>query len=281
MTQERHYVPKVGDIVRLRVMSDYTAVGLPYWTRLHATGIDGDRVVCVRSLTGGEEKDGDLVTIPLSSVSAPVGWKERYTIHAAPDKVDEVLAWMKRGIVVRFSQYIGDGSTAYQPMDNSGQPHWKFGEVTDAIAAYQTKDLIQVVKLETVGDAFVPAPCRYCNGSSVHVANKAMDDQTASTKVCEKCGIHTGFSFTEPWHNAWNLSDNGVCPEVNPPGWCWVCRGSGLGCRQISELKGKERKAAIEQLTAKGWKVWYQKEARMWFMERETVVKDFGQEVIA
>lgn len=282
MSQERRYIPTIGARIRLRLYSDYTKLGLPAWTVLHCTDVDGDRVSCIRSLTANGEHDGELVTVPLATLDPPIGWKPRYTIHCAPDKVADVLAWLNRGITVRQSQYIGDGSTAFQPMDNSGQPHWKFGEVTDVIPADQTKELIRVVKLETRYDAGLPTDCRYCDGKGIHTSNPNLEAQTESTATCKHCGLHLGFSFNEPWHEtSWNNPLYVACDHAHKAGECWVCNGTGKGIKYISEYKaGKERKAAIAQLESDGWKIWYEKRGQTWMMERETVVKEWGMDAI-
>ena len=207
----------------------------------------------------------------------------RYTIHCAPDKVTEVLAWMARGITVRQSQYIGDGSTVFQPADNAGQPHWKYGEVIDTLTASETTEFISVVSVESHYDAFLPAPCRYCDNGTHHT-NPALESSTASMRKCKHCGLHLGFSFTESWHHgpngAFGRLDNSQCGHVFTPGSCWVCNGTGQGARYLSEMEPKkERKAAIARLESEGWKVWYQRRGQLWRMERENVVKAFGQEV--
>lgn len=283
MSQERRYIPQIGSRVRMRLFSDYTNLGLPPWTVLHCIGLEGvgdNTVVCQRSLTANGEHDGEIVRVPLSSLDPPCGWQPRYTIHVQPEKVQDVLGWLARGITIRQSQYIGDGSTAFQPMDNSGQPHWKYGEVTDVIPPEDTKDLIRIVMLETEWDAGIPAPCRYCDGTGTHTTNESLEAQTESTATCEFCGVHLGFSFRESWHshsNNYGRADQGQCKHVYPAGACWVCGGNGKGKQCISSIPaGKERKQAIAQLEAQGWKVWYQKRGQVWMMERETVVKEWG-----
>ena len=196
----RIYTPTIGDSIRLKLFSDYTQYNLPAWSKLTCTGIDGNNVVCVQSLTANGAHDGELVTVQLGDISAPIGWKERYSIRVSPDKVSEVLAWLSRGIVVRQSQYIGDGSTAFQPLDNSGAPHWKFGEVTDVLTPEQTTEFVEIVQNEYVYDAFIGAPCQYCNGTGIHTTNPSLEEQTANPATCSNCGVHTGFSFTEPYH---------------------------------------------------------------------------------
>lgn len=265
---ERRYIPPVGARVRLRHMGDYVALGLPAWTMLTIGQL------CNRDLVECYYEPAHITMVPFDYIAPPVGWQPRYTIHAAPDCIDKVLSWLPRGIVVRFSQYIGDGSTAFQPMDNAGTPHWKFTEVTDRIAPEDTKDLIRVVKVET-SEAFLAAPCQYCNGTGIHTSNTALASQTRSNLLCVKCGIHLGFSFEQLWHGY-----DEDCRYIHTPGWCWPCQGSGRGADYIGGIKDrKARAAAVAKLEREGWKVWYRKTGQAWMMERETVVKEWGVEV--
>ena len=48
---------------------------------------------------------------------------------------------------------------------------------------------------------------------------------------------------------------------------------------RLERMKPDQRKAAVKRLEREGWKVWYQRQGGMWRMERETVVKEFGQAV--
>jgi hypothetical protein len=282
MSTERRYIPAIGSRVNLRMLSDWQAVTGDYSSHVMIARelLPDGAVRCELQSTANGVRDGEMLNVPLNRISAPIGWKPRYTIHAAPDKVADVLAWLARGITVRFSRYIGDGSTAFQPADNAGVPHWRFGEVTDTIASEDTRELIRVVKMETVTDAFLPAPCRYCNGSGTHTTNPSLEEQTKDTQTCERCGRHLGFSFTEPWHShvlPGSIHPEAYCNEKRKPGECWVCNGSGLGARYLSEMEPrKERKYAIRKLETDGWKIWYEKRGRVWFMERETVVKNWG-----
>jgi hypothetical protein len=280
MTQERRYVPEIGKRIKLATFSDYSSRELHVWSWMEVQAVSGDTVTA--EILNGSEHTGQVVTVPLTSVDKPIGWAPRYTIHVQPDKVADVLAWLKRGIVVRQSQYIGDGSTAFQPMDNADQPHWKYGEITDAIPPAECDRVFRVVKLETVYDAGIPSPCQYCNGTGIHTSNPSLTDQTESTDRCETCGVHLHFSFDEPWHRKPNPSHldkpDSYCSYVKPAGHCWCCNGTGRGIAHLSGMDPKQRKQAIKTLESEGWKVWYQKRGSMWLMERETVVKDWAEQ---
>ena len=288
---KRQYIPEIGKRVGLKTLADCQRITGDYNRHVmicREIDLVNNIAVCELTLTGStNNRDGEMVKVPLSAISPPIGWQANgYTIRCAPDKVDEVLGWMKRGIVVRLSQYIGDGSVCYQPADNSGQPHWKYGEVTDTVKAEDTRELIEIVKLETEWDASIPAVCEYCNGTGVHISNPSLVEQTADTDTCQFCGVHLNFSFNEPWHEPssryhWHTGndDNGRCDKVRKPGECWCCNGTGIGKRYLSSIPPKERKQVIAGLERKGWRVWYQQQGKSWTMVRETVVKRFGQVV--
>jgi len=291
-TQERRsaprvYVPQAGQRVRLKKMSDYAQLGLEHWSVLIALPGPSDLpVVCQRALTVHGEHDGMLVAVPRHLIETPVGWQPTYTIHVAPEKLDDLLRWLKRGLSVRFSQYIGDGSVSYQPLADTGEADgpssWRFTELTDVIKPEEVTDCVRVVKIESVYDASIPYPCEYCDGTGIHKSNKALIDQTIAISNCPRCGVHTGFSFEEPWHNMperyYLGSARADCADVRSPGWCWCCQGTGRGALYIAGIKDKKlRKAAIEQLSREGWKVWYQKQGNIWRMDRETVVKELGE----
>ena len=273
----------------MRNFNDYTSAGLNPWTVLIVAAIhDLDTslpwLTCHLMLTQNGERDNEQVTIPLSSLDPPIGWRPRYTIHVEPAKVDEVLSWFSRGIVVRQSQYIGDGSICFQPMDNSDVPHWKFGEVTDVIPPEQCSKVFRVVSLTMFYDAFIPAPCRYCiEGKRTRENNPVLTERNETH--CPKCGHVTGFSFDKPYHDMMyqqyttepetDASRIVECPKLRKPAECWVCNGTGNGARYLSEMDRKERVQAIKMLESQGYKVWYQRRGAMWRMERETVVKDW------
>lgn len=283
----RHYIPEIGARVKLKTWEDYSNRDLPMWAWLRVYRLDStapDAYVKVEILNGAESS-GEYVYVPLASIDPPIGWQPRYTITCTPDKVDAVLGWMSRGVVVRQSQYIGDGSTAFQPLDNSPQPHWKYGEVTEVIPPEQTDALIRVVKLETEYDVGVPSPCRYCIAGKRTVENNPAllghDNET-----CGKCGAIVGFSFDKPYHhsvrnrheNMTNAPASAPCPPARQPAECWVCDGTGIGTTYLSDLSRKDRNAAIAAMHADGWKVTYVKQGGVgWMRERETVVKDWKE----
>ncbi len=275
---KRIYTPAIGQKVKLATWDQYReyAHDVPMWSWFQVLGIDTDTGYLearIQHIDAG--KLGNTYTIPLSAIQPPLGWQERYTITVSPAKLTEVLSWLSRGIVVRQSQYIGDASTQFQPMDNANQSHWKYGEVTDVIPADQTRDLIRVVVFEVQYDVGIPAPCKYCTGGKRTPENSPGLVGTDYNVRCPKCDAHTGFSFTETYH-----FDACRCESPYAPGECWVCNGTGQGVKHLSELSRKDRQAPIRAMQAEGWHVHYVRRNGIgWMRERETTVKDFGQEV--
>jgi hypothetical protein len=150
MSEQRKYIPEIGKIVKLASIYDYTQhlPTLGYWSNLKIRAIDGNQVT-VEHYNAGDT--GEVFTVPLAAIEKPVGWKPRYTITVAPDKVDTVLGWMKRGIVCRLSHDLNPYSMpmVFQPLDNSGQPNWRFLEVTDSVPPEECDKVFRVVKIES------------------------------------------------------------------------------------------------------------------------------------
>lgn len=242
---KRQYIPAVGTLAKMREWSDYTKCNLSPWGWLFVVATHGDSVKVRHAPSPTDRtKDGPDIDIPLSAIAPPIGWKSHYTIHCAPEKVAEVMAWFERGIVVRQSQYIGDGSTAFQPLDNSGQPSWKFGEVTDTISPEDCPKVFRVVKLETWYDVSAPAPCEYCNGTGTRIA-----------KVCHVPHL---------------------APTVGAEFPCWTC-DKGTARKHMRSMPTKEKKALRKALEAEGWKVEYVRRGEgYWVGERETIVHDWA-----
>jgi hypothetical protein len=148
-TSERQYVPKVGELVKLREWLDYTSRGLSPWAYLRVKEVHSDYVLAnhaPRPLVR-EEDQTEEYKLTYTSINPPLGWQARYTIYCEPDKAQTVVSnWFQRGIVVRANHCIGDseGST-FQPLDNSAQPTWKHSQVTDTILAEDCPKLFRVV----------------------------------------------------------------------------------------------------------------------------------------
>ena len=236
------YLPRIGQRVKLNTFTDYTSRDLPVWSWLIVTEIMPDTGHIFATLHDTSKADkhfGEQLHIALSAIQKPIGWREVYTICCQPDKLDEVLTWLPRGIVVRRSQYIGDCSIVFQPADNAEQPHWKFGEVTDIVPAEQVNERIRVIKHEYVYDAFVSETCRYCKGKAIrpHGPEDAYQGEVQDCRYCK----------------------------------------DGMGARYLSEMGKPVRKAAIKALHEQGWSVMYSRHGSHWFMERETVVKEVSE----
>lgn len=172
-TNERQYIPQVGDGVRLKTFSDYAKYGLLAWSTLHVTPVSfhDSYINCVRSLTRNAENDGDLVNIALADIETPIGWKPRYTITVAPEQLDTVLSWFRdaRGIAVLQSHYMPSCPTAFAPADNQSAD-WRFnGADKEVIQAQDCARLFCVVKIEHSTPA-ISVTCEYCNGTGA-IAN--------------------------------------------------------------------------------------------------------------
>lgn len=169
MTLSRKYIPSEGKHITLKLFSDYRE-WMPnetVWAHLSVIHVDlQDGIVAVEVLNGLQQT-GRTYNVPLSIIAPPIGWQPRYTIHVKPDQVEKVLGWFARGIVVRQSHDMsGSMPTAFQPMDNSEQPHWQFCEVTDAVQAEDCPRVFRVVKIEREEINFVyNTDCPHCKGT--------------------------------------------------------------------------------------------------------------------
>ncbi len=282
-TPERVWAPCVGEKVRLRALQFYTDRGVRAWDTLTVTAVQ-DAYVTVQL---GE--NGQLLDYMLSALETPIGWKDQYTITVGADKVEEVLGWFrdKRGIAVLQSHYMPGCPTAFAPADNQGAD-WRFnGADRDVIAAADCDRLFRVVKLETWYDMSMPSVCEYCEkGKRTREKNAVLVGH--DTERCPHCGVIAGFSFDEPYHPKGYrygyvegmAMDDSQCAQTRPAAECWVCGGTGVGKRYLSQMGAKEKESAKRELTRQRWKLTYVRSGdAMWVGERETVVKDFGQSV--
>lgn len=226
------YTPAIGAHVKLRTFESYTARGIAVWSWFEVLGT-GESDNIELEVLNGSQHTGQTCRVQRHEIEKPIGWSEVYTIACKPEQLEMVQGWLPRGIVVRQSNYIGDASTQFQPMDMDAQSHWKFGTVTDTVTPEQVADRIRLVTREYVYDAFVMRECIYCHD----VGNREYP---------------LGQGVKE----------------------CHVCRGTGKSARHFAEMDKAERKVALEELTADGWSVQYEKPGRHWSMEREIVIKE-------
>lgn len=254
-TAKRQYRPTYGTRVKFALGSDYTTRGINLWAWMRVISQDdqvalsGDLVAL--EVLNGDTSTGETLAAHVSTIEKPIGWQERYTIHVHGEKLATLLDFMQRGLVVRQSQYIGDGSVQYQAADAAETTHWKYTQVTDRLTADEVVEFVKVVKVDSTFDAGIPAKCEYCAGTGIRQA-QACHLNNAHLKPTP---VNIGDSFD-----------------------CWTCN-KGQSIRHLAAMDAKERKLAIAELAREGWKVWYQKVGRVWRMERETVVKEFGQAV--
>lgn len=269
MPLSRQYVPPIGKSVKMREWSDYSTRGIHVWSwmRVHSINSDG----AVVQVLNGSEPTGEVLTIPLASIEPPIGWKSRYTIYCKPDKVETVLGWFARGIVVRQSHDMsGSMPTAFQPMDNSAQPHWQYCEVTDAVPAAECSHVFRIVKIETedVYDAYrVPqAECEHCHGSGRRTLTELAEIRHESIEeIKRKMAIPV-----DPYraNDSIHLNDYDASTETFE---CYCTRG---GFRTLGR---SERAKLIEEWAREGWETRYVNlgEHSYWERTRETVVKDW------
>ena len=171
MTLSRQYVPTIGKRIKLANWEDYAKVTGKScnweWFTVREVRPETNCATIERYNAGDT---GEFFTAHLSQIAPPIGWKSQYTIRCKPEQVEDVLSWFARGIVVRQSHDMsGPMPTAFQPMDNSEQPHWQFCEVTDAVPAAETRKVFRVAKVETedIYDVYlVPqTDCKHCAGT--------------------------------------------------------------------------------------------------------------------
>jgi hypothetical protein len=259
MTLSRRYVPAIGKRVTLRTFADYNNLPVSVWAWLTVRAIDGETVTVEHY---NARDTGEFFTVPLLAIAPPVGWKQRYTIHAQPDKVDTVLSWFDRGIAVRQSHDMsGSMPCAFQPLDNSNSPHWQFPELTDVIPADECGKVFQVVKIERqdVYDVYlVPdSACKFCNGTGKRHVQTIADvrkvpiaDVLADTELIARLEGYDALTglFT-----------------------CHCIRG---GFRTLGRSK---RAKVIKEWAAQGWDTHYCNygEHSFWERTRETIVRDW------
>ena len=263
MTLSRQYVPAIGKSVKLKEWSDYSTRGIPVWSwmRVHSLNSDG----AVVEVLNGYEPTGEVLTVPLNAIAPPIGWAPRYTIHAKPEKIDAVLSWFARGIVVRQSHDMsGSMPTAFQPMDNSEQPHWQFCEVTDAIPAAECSKVFRVVKIERedIYDVYlVPrADCQHCKGSGRD--SVARVNAYRAERGMDPCDTET-------------VSHLGSRADWDENSQTFECGCVHGGFRTLGRSK---RAKLIKEWSLQGWDTHYVNmgEHSYWERTRETVVQDWA-----
>lgn len=260
----RQYVPPIGKSIKMREWSDYASRDINVWAWLRVQSINSDGVVI--QVLNGNAPTSQFAHIPFSAIAPPIGWKARYTIHVGPDKVETVLGWFERGIVVRQSHDMsGSMPTAFQPMDNSGQSHWQFCEVTDSVPADECSKVFRVVKFERqdVYDVYlVPDPnCVHCHGTGRD--SLARVNQYRAERGMDPCDQETVSHLGS--RQGWDAQTQTF--------ECMCVRGG------FSKLGRSKRAKLIKEWALDGWKTEYVNhgEHSWWERTRETVVKDWTE----
>jgi len=244
------YIPSIGKRVKLKSFSDYTERKLNPWAWFEVISVNPESKHVTLQLFDGLTPKDYFTTVFPTLIQPPIGWKEVYTIYVKPEKVDEVLSWLPRGIAVMASHDLSSaGQMAYQPADNWTQPHWQYPELTDLVPPEDTGKRIRIVKLESEYDASVMAPCEYCENG---------------TRIAKEYHV-----------NNQNIPDSPK--EIGQHFQCFTCNGTGEKPKYLTSFDKKERAKIIKGLEKEGWKVGYRKgncETRGYWMERETIVKE-------
>jgi hypothetical protein len=255
----RQYIPPIGKSIKMREWSDYTSRDINAWSWLRVTDRNSDGVVV--QVLNGSSPTSRYAHIPYSVIDPPIGWKPRYTIHVSPDKVETVLGWFTRGIVVRQSHDMsGSMPTAFQPMDNSGQPHWQFCEVTDAVPAKECSKVFRVVQFDRQEINFVPsAACKYCAGTKRrNIAQLAIARQSTINRVHDEI-----------------LSKVIQVDNYDPIDGNFDCHCRYGGFRNLGRSK---RAKLIKEWAKDGWETHYIPYAGgYWERTREIVVRDWSE----
>lgn len=266
MTLSRQYIPAIGARVRLKTWEDYSKVTGKVcnwsWFTVREVRTETD-CATLEGFNAGDT--GELFNAHLSQIAPPIGWAPQYTIHAKPEKIDTVLSWFARGIVVRQSHDMsGSMPTAFQPMDNSAQPHWQFCEVTDAVPAAECSKVFRVVKIERedIYDVYlVPdSACEHCKGSGRDSVVRV--NAYRASKGMEPCDTET----------VSHLGSRAGWDETSQTFECACVRG---GFRTLGRSK---RAKLIKEWSLQGWDTHYVNlgEHSYWERTRETIVQDWA-----
>ena len=179
----RQYRPTAGTLATLALWEHYSIVrsqhpehDLAQWAHFKVRYIVDNATpesVCVEHYNAADT--GVTYFVPLEWISTPIGWEPRYTIHANPEQAQTIVKdWFARGISVRANHDLGSCmsiGSAFQPLDNSTAPHWRYPEQTDIIPPADCPRLIKVVSVEhekiTSATLGYPAQsdCPHCHGT--------------------------------------------------------------------------------------------------------------------
>lgn len=255
----RQYIPGIGKRVKLKLWEDYTSRGLSPWSWLAVLSINGQDVTA--DVLDGNEITGKQVTVPLSVIDPPVGWKPRYTINVKAEKVDEVLSWFTRGIVCRQSHDLNPHymPMAFQPMDNAGQPGWQFPELTDSVPADECPKVFRVVKYEEEDINFVvDMLCKWCHGTG----------RRNISGIAETRGI-----TIDALHDEIMTRNDNFFANYDATEHTFECHCRNSGFRALTK---KQRDALAAEWAKDGWKTEYVRVGGgFWQRTRETVVHDW------
>jgi hypothetical protein len=144
------FIPKVNDVVKLKLMEFYTRLGLrANWQnfRVDAVGTTGVEA----TMLDGAEPTTAKCSIPIPWIEAPFGWKEVYVFHHTDvEQLNKVISWIPRGIAVWTNHDLGSrsvGNNSFSPADRADGQDWRFaGKATDILTAEECRTRFRVVR---------------------------------------------------------------------------------------------------------------------------------------
>lgn len=260
---ERQYIPRVDSTFKMREFTDYTSRGVNVWAHLKCIAVIGD-TVSFQVLDGNKETNV-FSACPLSAVNPPIGWESRYTIYCSTEQAEKIISnWFARGIMVRANHCIGDSAgSVFQPLDNSGTPHWKYPECTDVILADECAKLFRIVAVteEEITSATLGYPtdpkCSHCQG-------------TGRRSLADLANIRK-----ETIEDTRALLQNGT---INIDGGLDAADAFRCHCHfgALSRLPKKDRTKLFKTMQADGWQIEYVPYAGgFWTRRKETVIHNW------
>jgi hypothetical protein len=242
-TINTRFIPRVGQMLKLKTIDAYTARHVHVWSWLRVETVNTLADTCtMRVLNGNQDTEHVLTDVPFNVVDSPLGWQPVYTMFVSPEKLSDVLSWLRtRGLIVRASADLSSaGQMTFQPADNAPKPHWKYPEITDTLTPFEcTHGRVRVFTFERVIDAHIPSPCTHCNATG-----------------------------KRPYGETDTYQGDVVA--------CAYCR-DGVGKLYVSGTGGKTRKAIMKQLNNEGWEVEYDRHMCAYVMERKIEVNVKGE----
>ena len=174
MTIPRRYIPRVGELIKLKAIWHYNDYGISLWAWLKVVRmIPGDDHVFLRVMNGPTETE-QTAMVKLGAVQPPIGWKPVYTVTCKDH--DQALKvrheWFKRGIHVWASHDLSSaGRMAFTPVkDNSdaASPHWQYtGNPVETILAPDCEKYFRIEVLYQWEPELPPTSKKYARQKAI------------------------------------------------------------------------------------------------------------------